>query len=282
MATRFHTKHIRGQKIAYLEEGEGPLVICLHGFPDSAHSFDELRRPLVEQGYRVVAPWLRGYYPSGPAADGDYSVATLSDDILHLIEHLGEDKAALVGHDWGGLAAYCAANQSPEKIEKLVVLGVPHLYKVNPSVKQIFNSWYVWLFQIPFLPEYLLERNHYQMVDQLYHLWSPNWDVDEMSLKATKDSLSGHGGPKHAITFYRKLMRGFSRRSLKLLTQQTSTSSLWFCGREDGSLHMNQFEGIEEAFTGEFELVALDHVGHFIHREAPDLVNDRVMAFLDS
>jgi pimeloyl-ACP methyl ester carboxylesterase len=102
-----------GVHFAYFDAGQGPLVLCLHGFPDTAWSFVPLLERLAAAGYCAVAPFMRGYPPSGPAPDGDYRVITLGRDALALIEALGAQRAVLVGHDWGAAATYIAAALAP-------------------------------------------------------------------------------------------------------------------------------------------------------------------------
>jgi pimeloyl-ACP methyl ester carboxylesterase len=117
-----------GLAFSYVEWGDprGPLVLCLHGFPDSPATWNDLAPGLARAGYRVVAPWTRGYYPSEVAVDGDDSAATLGRDALALIGALGAKQAVLIGHDWGALAAYAAATLAPERVSKLVVVAIPH------------------------------------------------------------------------------------------------------------------------------------------------------------
>jgi pimeloyl-ACP methyl ester carboxylesterase len=175
-------------ELAYIERGQGSLVLCLHGFPDNASSWLPMLESLAAQGYRAVAPFMRGYYPSTVAADGDYSVTALAQDVLDLIEHFaapdsnGLKQAVVIGHDWGGLAAIAAANQAPEKISKLVVSGVPHLHKAPLSLAQVFRSWYVLMFQLPGLPEKLVARKQLAFIDGLYSAWSPLWTVSTTHL----------------------------------------------------------------------------------------------------
>ena len=108
---------------AYLEAGpsDGPLALCLHGFPDHAPTWEHLMPELAAAGYHVVAPWLRGYAPTGLAPDGNYQVATLALDALALADELAGDRdSVLIGHDWGAIAAYTAVGHRPERFSKLV------------------------------------------------------------------------------------------------------------------------------------------------------------------
>ena len=121
-----------GLRIAYLEAGKGPLVLLLHGFPDTAHTWDRALPALADAGFRAVAPFMRGYHPTAIPADGAYDSDTLAADAVALITALGEEQAIVVGHDWGASAAYGAATIAPERVKKLVVLAIPHPKSLNP------------------------------------------------------------------------------------------------------------------------------------------------------
>ena len=269
-----------GVRLAYLEQGQGPLVICLHGFPDSAHSFDHLTQVLVDHGYRVVAPFLRGYYPSGLAADNDYSMPAVAADVLALIEQLGETQASLIGHDWGGIAAYTAANISPQKIKQLIVLAVPHMNQSRFSWAQLKKSWYVLFFQLPWLPERVVARNNFAFIDCLYRHWSPSWSAAEYKLAPVKRSLGFAGGVKAALAYYRAMIRGSKAEHREVMSRQTNVPSLWIVGEEDGSVGIDQFQGIEQAFSGDFDLLRVAGAGHFVHREAAELVHNKILSKL--
>jgi pimeloyl-ACP methyl ester carboxylesterase len=110
------TVRVNGTEFSYLESGppEGPLALCLHGFPDTAHTWRHLMPALAQSGYRAVAPWMRGYAPTEIPADGIYQVGALAVDACALHDALGADgDAVLVGHDWGAYASYGAASLQP-------------------------------------------------------------------------------------------------------------------------------------------------------------------------
>ncbi|HEY8086236.1 MAG TPA: alpha/beta fold hydrolase, partial [Polyangiaceae bacterium] len=115
-----------GVRFAYLEEGQGPLVLLVHGFPDTAHGWDAVRPAIAAAGYRVVSPFTRGYAPSAIPADGAYDTETLGRDVLALIDAFGENRAIVVGHDWGASAAYAAATLAPDRVSLLVTVAIPH------------------------------------------------------------------------------------------------------------------------------------------------------------
>lgn len=271
---------VNGVELAYLEQGSGPLVICLHGFPDSAHSYDELLPVLAAAGYRAVAPFLRGYYPSAVPADGDYAMTTVAGDVLALIDALGERDAILIGHDWGGFAAYTAANLAPEKVSKLVVLAVPHMAASANSLAQLRRSWYVWFFQLPWLPEKRVARHDFAFIDRLYRAWSPHWAESEFRLGPVKRALAAPGGLRAALGYYRRMIRGASKSVYDVMSQKTSVPALWFVGEADGSIGPEVFANTADAFTGPFEMVKLAGVGHFVHREAPQAFTEKLLGFI--
>ena len=120
-------------------QGQGPLVLLLHGFPDTAHTWDEVRPALAEAGYRAVSPFMRGYAPTEVPADGKYDSDTLGQDVLALIDALGGGPAIVVGHDWGASAAYSAVGLGPERIRFLVTVAVPHPASLKPSPRLVWG-----------------------------------------------------------------------------------------------------------------------------------------------
>ena len=138
MADAIHFVDANGLKFAYLEEGSGPLVLMLHGFPDTAHTWDDLRPRIAAKGYRAVSPFMRGYQPSG-IPDRDPDQETLARDPVALIEALGAREAIIIGHDWGASAAYGAAALAPDRVKKLIAIGIPHPAAIKPSLKKLWG-----------------------------------------------------------------------------------------------------------------------------------------------
>jgi pimeloyl-ACP methyl ester carboxylesterase len=118
--------HANGLRFAWIEIGSGPVVLALHGFPDLPRTFRYQMQALAQAGYRVIAPYMRGYFPTEVPPNGPYESAALVLDTLALIDALSEQPVILIGHDWGAEAAYRAAIIAPEKISKLVTLAVPY------------------------------------------------------------------------------------------------------------------------------------------------------------
>jgi pimeloyl-ACP methyl ester carboxylesterase len=276
-------------ELAFIERGQdGPLVLCLHGFPDNATTWLPTLDRLAAQGYRAIAPFMRGYYPSAVAQNGDYSVVTLAQDVLELIEYFGKadaegkKSAIVIGHDWGGLAAYAAANMAPEKISKLVVAGAPHMHKAPFTFGQLFKSWYVLLFQLPWLPEWLVARNRFRFLDVLYANWSPRWTVNTAHLDSVKASLSATGALPAALGYYRCMLRRMNKANWKIMSRKTTVPALVFSGQADGSTGRELFNTSAECYEQLRALVKMSGVGHFPHLEEPEAFASEVLAFLKS
>src|ERR1700753_1538633 len=136
MADAIQFGHANGLKFSYLEEGPGPLVLMLHWFPDTAHTWDDLRSRIAAKGYRAVSPFMRGYHPT-EIPDRDADQETLARDALALVAALGPSEAVVTGHDWGASAAYGGAGLGPERVKKLFVLGLPHPGALKPTLNKL-------------------------------------------------------------------------------------------------------------------------------------------------
>ncbi|HUA96671.1 MAG TPA: alpha/beta fold hydrolase, partial [Acidimicrobiales bacterium] len=176
------TVEVNGVRYAYIEDGpdDGPLALCLHGFPDSAHTWRHLLPVLAGAGYRAVAPYLRGYAPTGLAPDGVYQTGALAADAAALHEKLGGgDDAVLIGHDWGALATYAAVGHEPTRWRRAVTAAVPPVPSVAGTFftyAQLKRSWYTFFFQSP-LAEMALPMDAYAFIDHLWADWSPGYDA---------------------------------------------------------------------------------------------------------
>ncbi len=164
-------------------EGEGPLVLLAHGFPDEPMTFQAQMRALSAAGYQVVAPTMRGYAPSSEARSGRYDPTATGDDLLALADYFSKDaKVRIVGHDWGAIAAFSAASVGAHRIEQLVTLAVPHARALLPHFgrsEQLQRSWYIGLFQLPLVAERRLAEDDLALIDRLFADWSPGYSPSE-------------------------------------------------------------------------------------------------------
>ena len=279
-------QHIRanGMNFGYLEAGEGPLILLLHGFPDTAHSFREVLPRLAAAGYHAVAPFLRGYAPTDLAPDGDYSIPALARDLIALMEHFGGgEKARVVGHDWGSVITQYAANLRPDRFEKMVLCSVPHLRKflLAPTAAQLKRSHYVFRFQMPFWAEANIPRNDYAwMEEQLVRRWSPTWAYTAEDLAPVKANFADPQRLKAALAYYRALIPHVANVSASRIGfRNVTVPTLMLHGAEDGCIGSDMFQGLEKCFKGGYELREATGVGHYLQAESPQWFAEQVIEY---
>jgi pimeloyl-ACP methyl ester carboxylesterase len=272
--------------LSCLVEGEGPVVICAHGFPDCARSFRHQVPALVAAGFRVVAPYLRGYWPSSLARDGRYDPEALAEDLCALARHFSEaEPVRLVGHDWGAIAAYVAVARAPRLFSQLCTLAVPHLRVAGPrwgAPAQLRRSWYAGFFQLRGLAERCVRARGFALIDWLWRSWSPGWTPPADELSQVKASLGDEAHLSAVLGYYRALLspRVLFRRTRALLTARTTVPSLYLHGARDGCVGVELTEGVERAYSAGVAVHRLDGAGHFLHQERPDALNPLLVAFL--
>lgn len=271
-----------GLDFAYLERGHGPLVLCLHGFPDTAWSFVPVLNRLAAAGYRAVAPFMRGYAPTSLPADGDYSMRALGRDVLALISALGEEQADLVGHDWGASAVYFAAAQEPQRIRRVVTAAVPHVrhFVLRPRWAQLLRSRYMAFFQLRGLPERRIRADDFAWLRGLIREWSPGWNFTEADFAPLCAGFSDPLRLAAALGYYRAMPRGLvDRESWRLLLKPLQVPARVIRGARDGCIGAEMFEGQEDCFAAGYELVTMQDAGHFMHCENPEEFSRHVLEF---
>lgn len=277
-------------ELAYLAIGSGPLALCLHGFPDSAHTWRHLLPRLADAGYRAVAPFLRGYAPSAVPADGRYQTAALALDAIALHEALGADAdAVIIGHDWGAMATTGAAVHAPERWRRVVTMAVPPGPAVGAAflgnLAQLNRSWYMFFFQHPFA-DLVVPANDLAFVDMLWADWSPGHDATD-DLALVKPSLRDPANLGAALGYYRATLgTGYQDPALTDLQAATgqypSQPMLYLHGRDDGCMGAEVAEAAGADAPANVTIEILDGCGHFLHLERPDTVNDRICEFLEA
>jgi pimeloyl-ACP methyl ester carboxylesterase len=270
-----------GATLACLVAGDGPLVICAHGFPDCARSFRHQVPALVAAGFRVVSPYLRGYAPSTRARDGRYDAAALGNDLVAVARHFSPGvPARLVGHDWGAIAAYAAVALAPGAFSHLATVAVPHLRVAGPrfaSLAQLRRSWYMGLFQLPHFAERRLAADDFALVDRLWHDWSPSLRPPPAELAAVKASLRGR--EPDVLAYYRALVSRATPSSARLLRRRTRVPSLYVHGIDDGCIGVALADEVERGYAGPIAVHRLAG-GHFVHQEAIEQFNGILVEFL--
>jgi pimeloyl-ACP methyl ester carboxylesterase len=254
----------------------GPLALCLHGFPDSAHTWDRLLPELAAAGFRAVAPWTRGYAPTGIPADGDYSGAALTADANALHDALGGgEDAVLIGHDWGAMTAYAAASLAPDSWRRVVAVAVPPPQAAAAAFlhyAQLKRSFYVFLFQTP-LAEMVVGADDLKFIDNLWHDWSPSYD-GTADLIHVKDALRDPANLTAAIGYYRAMFTaGFAGG---VPTQPT----LYLHGTQDGAFGVEGVRDTLAELSADSRVEIVDDTGHFLHLEKPQPVNRLIVEWL--
>jgi pimeloyl-ACP methyl ester carboxylesterase len=276
-------------EFALLETGpqNGPLAICMHGFPDSAWTFRHLLPALGDAGYHAVAPFLRGYAPTDLAPNGSYQAGALASDACALEEILrGDSRSIVIGHDWGALAAYGAAGLEPDRFERVVGMAlapVPVAASAFFSYDQMKRSFYIFIFQTP-LAEIAVSADDYEFISRLWADWSPGydaaWDVERFKESAgTPERLAA------VIGYYRALLDTTNHSEVYERAQLAASGippqpTLYMHGADDGCMGVDSASGILDVLAEGSESVIVGGAGHFLHLEKPDEVRANILRFL--
>jgi pimeloyl-ACP methyl ester carboxylesterase len=279
----------RGVDFHCLAMGEGPLALCLHGFPDSARTWLPLMSKLADAGFRAVAPYMRGYAPTSIPTDGCYQTAALAADAVALHDALdGGDDAVIIGHDWGAPATYGAALLAPDRWRRVVGMAVPPGGAMGAAfvtnLAQLKRSWYMFFFQHP-LADLVVGANDLAYIDMLWNDWSPGFDGAE-SLRATKDALRAPENLAAALGYYRATL-GAGKRDPGLDDLQTRMGAevptqplLYLHGENDGCIGREVAEFAAASVPQNVDVRFVAGAGHFLQIERPDVVAAHVIGWL--
>jgi pimeloyl-ACP methyl ester carboxylesterase len=261
-----------------VEAGEGDLVVLLHGFPEFWYSWRHQIAALAP-GYRAVAPDLRGYNETEKR--GPYDTDTLQQDVLGLIAHLGETRAHIVAHDWGGAVAWLLAMNHPEAVRTLTICNIPHPVvfqrRLLKSPRQMLRSWYVAFFQVPLLPQRVVAaRNYRTLARGLINDCRPGTftrdDIREFLAAWRRNGLDG------GINWYRALFRHPRRLPGPVPIVKAPTLMVW--GEDDVALGKDLTYGTEE-YVEDLDLHYLPNTSHWVQQEEPATVNRLLLAHLE-
>jgi len=279
----------RGLTFPTLEAGQGPLVLCVHGFPDHPRSFRHQVPALAAAGYRAVAPTMRGYAPGAIPADGRYQSAVLAQDVIAWIDALGYDDAVVFGHDWGAIAAYAAALAAPRRLRKLVVDALPYgtqfLTAFSTSYEQQKRSWYMFFFQTP-VAEVAVAHDDFRFLERLWRDWSPGWKWPPEEMAALKETFRQPGVLQAALGYYRALFNpalddpALAELQGRMNVAPIDVPALMIHGADDGCIGRELVAGMEAFFPRGLSTEIVPAAGHFVHQERPAVVNRLILDFL--
>jgi pimeloyl-ACP methyl ester carboxylesterase len=260
---------------------DGPPVLLLHGFPEFWYGWRHQIPALAQAGFRVIAPDQRGYNTSDkPRAVRDYRIDLLVGDALGLLDALGHERARVVGHDWGAAVAWRMAATAPERVERLTILNVPHpqvllcSFVTNP--RQLLRSWYMFFFQLPWLPEWLLGRERAAALAGMLRGSSRRGSFSRDDVDLYRQAWSQPGAIRGMLAWYRAMIR---HRPPPLPGPiQPRTMVLW--GRRDAALGSELVEP-SVARCREAELHWFDEATHWVQHDAAEAVNEKLVTFLE-
>ena len=260
-----------GLRFAYLTEGTGPLVLMMHGFPDTPYTWDRVMPELARAGYRVVAPFMRGYHPTTIPPYHPIDGETLGRDVLALIEALGEKQAIVVGHDWGALAAYAAASLGPDRVRQLITVGIPHPGSVKPTPNMLWAARHFFVLRRKSAAQ-KLRKNDYAYVDHLVRRWSPAWkDIPAEETAHVKQAFAEPGCAEAACSYYAAV----TLRVQPMLRELIKMPAVAFAGLDD-TISPRPYEKARRCYAASYEVVKVPG-GHFMHREHPAEFNAELL-----
>src|SRR5271163_3884595 len=275
---------------------DAPIALCLHGFPDTAYGWRKIAPRLVESGWRVVAPFVRGYAPSSIPNDGSYHVGAQMDDALRVRSAAGgTERDVVIGHDWGAMTATGLAAMTDSPFAKAVIMSVPPTAAFRPFgrlpdrgrllrelLRQVLRSWYILYFQLPWLPE----RSAAWVLPLLWRRWSPRYRAEE-DLRHVDAAIGTPQSWRAALGPYRATIRNTRppaqyAKLNQLWTAAPVVPSLYLHGRDDGCFTPAFTQWTERVLPAGSEVAIVEHAGHFLQLEQPGKVGELILAFIGS
>ncbi|MGL5083230.1 MAG: alpha/beta fold hydrolase [Microcoleaceae cyanobacterium] len=272
-----------GVKLHYVTQGQGPLMLMLHGFPEFWYSWRH-QIPEFARTYKVVALDLRGYNESDkPREVSAYRTQEIIADVKGVIEGLGYERCILVGHDWGGAIAWGFAYAYSEMVERLIVLNIPHPAKFRDglwSLTQLQKSWYIFFFQLPILPELFLQSDDYRAIASAFFDMAVDKSAfTQADLDAFKDAAAKRGALTAMVNYYRNIFQGFldPNSSEKWGLLRVPTLMIW--GENDTALGQELTYDTNK-YVKDFQVRYIPNCSHWVQQECPKLVNQYMWEFL--
>jgi pimeloyl-ACP methyl ester carboxylesterase len=264
----------------YVEAGDGPLIVLLHGFPEFWFGWRLQIAPLAASGFRVVAPDLRGYnLSSRPDGVEAYTADRLADDIVGLVRERGAESALLVGHDWGGTVAWTVAMNHPEVVDRLAILNAAHPRRLQQGLhnpNQLRKSWYFFFFAIPGLPEEVVHARNWHFFRHFLQDARPPYTDEE--IERYVEAWSQPGAATGMINYYRASVRQ-SPKQAEAQLRPISAPTLVIWGEEDHYLGPDLAEPDRDDVPNLDRVERLADASHWVHHDEAERVNQLLIDF---
>jgi epoxide hydrolase 4 len=262
-------------------DGDGPLVVLLHGFPQFSYMWRDTGPELAKRGFWTVAPDTRGIgQTERPDTVEAYRLEILGDDVAALIGALGAQKAHLIGHDWGGLIAWETAFNHPDVVNRLITVNGPpgHIIprRWRNRLRQLGHSWYAFYFSLPRNPERFLTRGHSQIMPRLLR----GGDFSPEEIAVYRDAICQPGAAGAGLAYYRAWVRGLRGNAARLRGRTVSAPTLVIWGEQDPSLGVYLTEDMDRYVRGPLRIVRLPEENHWFIQNQPERFIEMVTAFL--
>ena len=257
-----------------VDRGKGETVLLLHGFPDSSYLWRHQIPILLDAGYRVLAPDLRGFGESDRPPDPEaYAVPIVLGDLTALLDTLGIERAHVVGHDWGATFAWLLATMAPERVGKLVVLSVGHPGGfVDQSIRQREMSWYMLLFQFAGVAEEMLTRDDWRLFRQ--------WLRHHSELDHWIKNLSRPGALTAALNVYRANARPAGGQAAAPVFPPVAAPTLGIWSTGDAYLTEELMLASEKRVRGSWRYERVEDASHWMQLDQPERINELLLGFL--
>jgi pimeloyl-ACP methyl ester carboxylesterase len=273
---------------------DGPIALCLHGFPDTAYGWRKVAPVLGDAGWRVVAPFMRGYAPSSVPSDGSHHVGALMDDALRVLDAAGPTgRDVIIGHDWGAIAGTGLAAMPDSPFSNAVIMSVPPAASfrrlgnvldagrlIARLPRQLVRSWYIIYFQLPWLPE----RSASWVVPRLWRQWSPGYDADD-DVALVLGAIGAPANWRAALGYYRATMRGSKPPARYAELHQhwlaaPTLPTLYLHGTDDGCASPDYARWVEPVLPEGSHVEIVNGAGHFMQLDRPDVVAGHILDFV--
>jgi epoxide hydrolase 4 len=269
---------VNGVRLHCVVEGEGQLVLLLHGFPQTSHAWRK-QIPELARHFRVVAPDLRGFGASDkPKGIAAYRTSVVADDIVALIHAFGTERAHVVGHDWGGGVAWTTAMEHPEAVHRLVVLNCPHPVVMRRALRsnwsQIKKSWYIFPFQLPWWPERQLASGGGRAIKRSLRRTSKPGTFTDADLDDYARAFGAPGAATAALNYYRAAIRSPGP------TRKIAAPTLVIWAEDDFALGIELTRGMDGLFEAPPRIEYVPQTSHWVMEERPEVVNRLLLEFL--